>query len=69
MDELHSMPSQWERELARLREENESLRARLEDSQETLRAIQDGAVDALVIDTPEGPRFSRCKAGSIPIGP
>ncbi|NTV43977.1 MAG: PAS domain S-box protein, partial [Syntrophobacteraceae bacterium] len=66
MDELHSMPSQWERELARLREENESLRARLEDSQETLRAIQDGAVDALVIDTPEGPRVFTLQGGEHP---
>ena len=69
MDELRSMPSQWERELARFREENESLRAQLEDSQETLRAIREGAVDALVIDTPRGREYSRCKAGSIPIGP
>jgi len=66
MDELHSMPNQWERELARLREENESLRARLEDSQETLRAIQDGAVDALVIDTPEGPRVFTLQGGEHP---
>ena len=56
MDESHSTSSQTERELARLHEENESLRSQLEDSQETLLAIQEGAVDALVIDTPEGQR-------------
>jgi predicted nucleic acid-binding Zn-ribbon protein len=50
MDQSHFMPSQWEAELARLREENQSLRAQLEDSQETLRAIREGAVDALAID-------------------
>ena len=30
------------------------LRARLEEAEETLRAIRSGAVDALVVDTPEG---------------
>ena len=66
MDELRSMPSQWERELARFREENESLRAQLEDSQETLRAIREGAVDALVIDTPQGPRVFTLQGGEHP---
>ena len=56
MDESCSTPSQLERELAQLREENDSLRTRMEDAQETLRAIQEGAVDALVIDTPQGQR-------------
>ena len=54
MDQSHSIPSQWEQEIARLREENESLLARLEDAQETLRAIQEGAVDALVKESSAG---------------
>ena len=45
-----------ERELAGLRAEIESLQAKLDDAQETLRAIREGAVDALLIDTPEGQR-------------
>ena len=56
MEETHSTANRCEGELARLRAEVQSLRAQLEDSQETLRAIQEGAVDALVIDTPDGQR-------------
>ena len=66
MDESHSTPNQRKRELARLHEENESLRAQLEDSQETLRAIQEGEVDALVIDTPEGQRMFTLQGGEHP---
>ena len=56
MEETHSTGNPREGEIARLRAEVQSLRAQLEDSQETLRAIQEGAVDALVIDTPSGQR-------------
>jgi PAS domain S-box-containing protein len=56
MDDEPAIPKKWQRELRRLREENESLRAQLEEARETLTAIQGGAVDALVIDTPEGRR-------------
>ena len=50
------MTSRETGELARVREENQLLRAQLEESQELLRAIREGAVDALVIDTPHGQR-------------
>ena len=42
--------------LEECREDNESLRADLEEVRETLAAIQSGAVDALVVDTPDGQR-------------
>ena len=42
--------------LVQCREDNESLRAELEEVRETLAAIQSGAVDALVVDTPDGQR-------------
>ena len=42
--------------LEQCREDNESLRAELEEVQETLAAIRSGAVDALVVDTPDGQR-------------
>jgi PAS domain S-box-containing protein len=42
--------------LEKCREDNESLRAELEQVRETLAAIQSGAVDALVVDTPDGQR-------------
>ena len=42
--------------LEQCREENESLRAELEEVRETLAAIRSGAVDALVVDTPDGQR-------------
>jgi PAS domain S-box-containing protein len=42
--------------LAQCREDNESLRAQLEELRETLTAIQNGAVDALVVDSPDGQR-------------
>jgi PAS domain S-box-containing protein len=45
-----------EEESTRLRAENEVLRAELAEAKETLEAIRGGAVDALVIDTPEGQR-------------
>lgn len=66
MDESHSTISQWERELARLHAENQSLRARLEESQETLRAIREGEVDALVVSTPEGERVFTLQGGEHP---
>jgi PAS domain S-box-containing protein len=55
-----------DQELARLRAENESLRSQFEESQETLRAIREGAVDALVIDTPEGQRVFTLQGGEHP---
>src|SRR3984957_1091992 len=42
--------------LEQSREDNESLRAELEEVRETLAAIRSGAVDALVVDTPDGQR-------------
>jgi PAS domain S-box-containing protein len=48
-DELHQA-------LAQCRGENESLRTELEEVRETLAAIRSGAVDALVVDTPDGQR-------------
>jgi PAS domain S-box-containing protein len=42
--------------LEKCREDNESLRAELEEARETLAAIQSGAIDALVVDTPDGQR-------------
>ncbi len=66
MGKSHSMPSPWERELARLREENESLRVQLEDLQETLRAIHEGAVDALVVDRPGGPQVYTLTGADTP---
>jgi PAS domain S-box-containing protein len=43
-------------ELEEARQENETLRIELEEARETLNAIRSGAVDALVIDTPQGQR-------------
>jgi PAS domain S-box-containing protein len=42
--------------LAQCQEDNESLCAQLEELRETLAAIQSGAVDALVVDSPDGQR-------------
>jgi PAS domain S-box-containing protein len=42
--------------LEQCRAENEALRADLEEVRETLAAIRSGAVDALVVDTPDGQR-------------
>jgi len=39
-----------------LRAENAQLRARLEEAEETLRAIRTGEVDALVVETADGPQ-------------
>jgi len=40
-----------------LRAENGDLRARLEEAEETLRAIRSGEVDALVVETADGPQI------------
>ena len=40
----------------KLRAEHAELRARLEEAEETLRAIRSGEVDALVVETAEGPQ-------------
>jgi len=40
-----------------LRAENAVLRTRLEEAEETLRAIRSGEVDALVVETDQGPRI------------
>ncbi|MGO8744941.1 MAG: response regulator [Thermoguttaceae bacterium] len=66
MDEVLSAANRRENELARLREENESLRAQLEESRETLRAIREGEVDALVVSTPEGERLFTLHGGEHP---
>lgn len=44
---------------AALLAKNVELRARLEEAEETLQAIRTGAVDALVVETPSGPRIFR----------
>ena len=44
-------------EMAQCRRQIESLGSELEEARETLIAIQNGAVDALVIDTPDGQRI------------
>ncbi|HTT04644.1 MAG TPA: ATP-binding protein [Steroidobacteraceae bacterium] len=44
------------RQLEEARQENEALRIELEEARETLNAIRSGAVDALVIETPQGQR-------------
>src|SRR5512140_1487215 len=56
MSEEKGRATKAERELKALRAEVESLRFQLEEAKETLAAIQGGAVDALVINTPEGQR-------------
>jgi PAS domain S-box-containing protein len=66
MAETQPVPQEWERELARLRAEIQSLRAQLEESQETLRAIREGEVDALVVSTPEGERLFTLQGGEHP---
>ncbi len=45
------------REMRRLQEEVESLRAQLAEAKETLSAIQSGEVDAVVVDSPDGQRI------------
>jgi PAS domain S-box-containing protein len=49
-----------------LRAENEELRARLAEARETLRAIQEGEVDALVVNTPAGPTVFSLKTADLP---
>ena len=44
-------------ELAQCRSQIESLSSELDEARETLVAIQSGAVDALVVDTPDGQRI------------
>jgi len=39
-----------------LRAENAELRARLEEAEETLRSIRSGEVDALIVETADGPQ-------------
>ena len=63
----------WERQLARLRAENdgfrvenEELQAQRDEAQETLRAIREGEVDALVVSTPEGERIFTLQGGDHP---
>jgi len=41
----------------RLRSENAELRARLEEAEDTLRAIRSGEVEALVVETADGPQI------------
>ncbi len=41
---------------ARVRTENAELRARLEEAEETLRSIRSGEVDALIVETADGPQ-------------
>jgi PAS domain S-box-containing protein len=71
------------RELEEARQENETLRIELEEARETLNAIRSGAVDALVIETPQGQRtytldgaehiyrslIERMQEGAVILGP
>lgn len=57
MDTKQAVPRKRQRESERLEGEIELLRLQLGEAQEALAAIQGGAVDALVIDTPEGQRI------------
>ena len=41
----------------KFRAEHAELRARLEEAEETLRAIRSGEVDALVVETADGPQI------------
>ena len=73
MDKTPSVAGASERELARLRAENdqfraenESLRAQRDEALETLRAIRDGEVDALVVSTPDGERIFTLQGGDHP---
>jgi len=52
MTNTTSSPSAEER----LRAENAELRARLEEAEETLRSIRSGEVDALIVETADGPQ-------------
>ena len=54
-----SEPGELEREL-------EGLRVRLAEAEETLRAIRQGEVDALVVDSPDGPRVYTLKGADEP---
>ena len=47
----HTIPDEY------LRAENAELRARLEEVEDTLRAIRSGEVDALVVETTDGPQI------------
>ena len=61
MGDKQRKPTKTDRKLQPLRAENQSLRAELQEAKEALAAVhggaQGGAVDALVIDTPEGQRI------------
>ena len=43
-----------EQQLEQLRQENDALRIRLEEAHNTISAIQNGEVDAMVVNSPEG---------------
>jgi PAS domain S-box-containing protein len=51
------MKSEHQQQLEAAQEQIEELRAELGEARETLNAIQSGAVDALVIDSPDGQRI------------
>jgi two-component system, cell cycle sensor histidine kinase and response regulator CckA len=52
--------------IKKLLQENETLKNRLEEAEETLRAIQQGEVDALVINGPEGEQVFTLKGAEYP---
>ena len=66
MGEKEAVPKKWQQELQRRDEAIESLRAELEEARETLEAIRGGAVDALVIDTPDGQRVFSLQGADRP---
>jgi PAS domain S-box-containing protein len=49
-----------------LKEENEDLWQRLEEAEQTVRAIREGAVDAFVVDDPEGSRVYTLEGADHP---
>ena len=49
-----------------LHEDVDDLRQRLEEAEETLRAIRDGEVDALVVDTPDGESIYTLQTADYP---
>ena len=58
--------AELQQRLGELEEENQSLRTRLEDAEQTLEAIREGQIDALVVDTPEGPRVFSLQGAEHP---
>ena len=59
-------PTKQQRELKELRAEADTLRHELEEAKETLNAIQEGTVDAVVVNTPDGDRIFTLEGAEHP---